>query len=92
MDMNSKIIKNTKNELEIHFPKLDQGLFNLIKTELWKIKETKLAGFRITHPEVGEIEFFLKTQGKDAKKVWNEAITSLIKKISDFEKTIEKIK
>ena len=84
MILNPKLEKSSADELKVTFKEMDSGFFNLLKKELWSHKETKMAGFRVTHPQVGETEFFLKTKGKNAKKVWNDSIASLAKKFSEI--------
>lgn len=82
MILNPRIENSKEHEIKVIFPEMDHGFCNLLKKELWSNKETESAGFRVTHPEVGEIEFFLKTKGNNPKKVWNEAVDSLLKKYS----------
>ena len=62
------IVESKKNLLKVSFKEIDQGFINLVKDKLWQDKDTELAGFRITHPESGELIFTLRTKSKDAKK------------------------
>ncbi len=87
--MRGEIISSKKNLLKLKFKEMDQGLINLIKDQLWKDKTTDIAGFRITHPQVGHLEFTLKTKGKDPKKVWNSAIDALSRQVDEFKKLIK---
>lgn len=87
--MKIKVLSSKKNLLKLQFEKIDQGLANLIKDQLWKDKATDMAGFQVTHPEVGHLEFTLKTKGNDAKKVWNSALTALAKQVDEFKKLLK---
>lgn len=87
--MKAEVTSSKKNLLKLKFKDMDQGLINMIKDQLWKDKATEAAGFRITHPQVGHLEFTLKTKGKDAKKVWNSAIDILSKQTDEFKKLIK---
>ncbi len=82
MAFNPVVEELSKNELKVIFKNIDNGFCNLLKKKLWSYKETTSTGFRVTHSEVGVVEFFLKTKGKDAKKVWNQAISDLSKDFS----------
>lgn len=73
--MDFKVIKSETNTLEIDFKEFDQSILNLVKTELWNDSATKLAGFKVTHPQAGIAHFVLNTSGnKQAKTVWNDAV------------------
>lgn len=89
--MKPEVARVEKNLLELHFPVKDKGFLNLVKEVLWKDKATQLAGFRVTHPEIGKIIFVLKTKGKDAKKVWNDALGRLEKEIDGAKKELAKL-
>tara|TARA_Y100000034_G_C6908253_1_gene422163 strand:+ start:132 stop:389 length:258 start_codon:yes stop_codon:yes gene_type:complete len=81
-----EILKKEKNHLSISFDEIDQGLLSAINDRLWEDKATESAGFKVTHPEVGEAIFTLRTKSKDAKTVWNSAITSLTKDATELAK------
>ncbi len=82
MTFTPTVEKKSKNEIKVIFKNIDVGFCNLLKKKLWSYKETESTGFRVTHPQVGEVEFFLKTKGKDAKSIWNSAISDLSKEFS----------
>lgn len=75
--MEVEVLKKAKNELKLQFSEINQGILNLIKSSLWQDNATQIASFRIEHPEVGRPIFMLRTKGKEAKKVWNDAINKL---------------
>ncbi len=87
--MKPKVIDSKKDLLKLSFQEKDQGFINLVKDQLWKDKATTFAGYRVTHPQVGTLEFTLKTKGKDAKKVWNSAVDALSKQVDELKKLIK---
>lgn len=91
-NMKINVLTSEKDLLKVEFDKKDEGFLNLIKKYVWKDKATELAGYKIDHPEVGKPVFVLKTKGKAAKTVWNDALKAAKKDIEDFEKELKKIK
>jgi DNA-directed RNA polymerase subunit L len=90
--MEYKVVEDKKDIIKISFKDIDQGFMTLVKDKIWEDKATELAAFKVTHPEVGELVFTLRTKGKAPKKVWNDALVRLTKDISGFEIEIKKIK
>ena len=91
MELKPDVLTSSKEELTLKFTRIDQGFLNMIKEELWNDKATDVAGFRVTHPQVGVAEFSLKTKGKQAKQVWNSALSRLSKKLAEFDKEASKL-
>ncbi len=87
-----KVVENKKDLLKVSFTNIDQGFMNVVKDKLLEDKTTEIAGFKVIHPEAGDLLFTLKTKGKDAKKSWNDALTSLSKDVKSFETEIKKLK
>lgn len=87
-----KVIENKKNLLKLEFEHIDQAFLSLVKEKLWKDKATQLAGFRVTHPEQGILEFTLQTKGKAAKSVWNSALDLIAKNSAEFGKQVKSLK
>ena len=81
-----EIIKKEKTNLRLSFKSFDQGLLNAINEKNWTNSDVELSGFQITHPEVGEAIFTLKTNKKDAKSVWNASLAALKKDFSELRK------
>lgn len=90
--MEPNILKSKKDVLQIEFKEIDHGFINLVKDKLWEDKATEIAGYEVTHPEKGVLIFTLRTKGKDAKKVWNDALARLAKDVKEFDSEISKIK
>ena len=81
-----EVIKKEKTKLQLNFKRFDQGLLNAINEKNWTDSDVQISGFQITHPEVGEAIFKLKTKKKDAKTVWNSSIAALTKDLTDLKK------
>ncbi len=90
--MEPKVAESEKNMLKLKFEELDQGLLNLIREELWQDKATDMAGFQVTHPQVGHAVFTLKTKGKAPKTVWNAAVDRVSKQTDELSKELKKLK
>jgi len=90
--MAPEILESTKTKLVIKFKPFDEGILNLVKQELWNDKATQMAGYKITHPEVGFAKFTLRTKGKAPKTVWNSAIKRASTHIDSFGKEVGKLK
>ena len=81
-----EVIKKEKTKLQLSFKPFDQGLLNAINEKNWTDSDVQISGFQVTHPEVGEAIFTLKTKKKDAKTVWNASIAALTKDLTDLKK------
>ena len=81
-----EVIKKEKTKLQLNFKRFDQGLLNAINEKNWTDSDVQISGFQVTHPEVGEAIFTLKTKKKDAKTVWNASIAALTKDLTDLKK------
>ncbi len=86
--MEFDVVENKTNVLKLKFKVIDQGIMSAIKAQVWEDKATELAGFKVTHPETGTLDFTLKTKGKSAQKVWNDALSKLSKKTEEFKKSL----
>jgi len=85
--MEIKILKYTKNELEIELNNLT--IAELIRDMLWEDKATKLAAWKREHPTKNPI-LILKTSGKDPKKVMFDTVAKIQKINSDLTKEFKK--
>ena len=82
--MKPHIIECKPDIIKLSFKEIDQGFMSVIRDKLWENNATELAGFKVTHPESGELVFTLRTKGKKAKDVWNGALASLSKDLKKF--------
>ena len=84
--MEIEILEETKNKIHFRVKGEDHTILNLLKEELWKDSDVKIAAYRMDHPLVGVPEMTVEvTQGNDAKRAIKEAVKRL-------EKTLEKFK
>ena len=81
-----EIISKQKNLLKVSFKSFDQGLLNAVNDKIWENKDIESSGFQVTHPEVGEAIFTLRTKSKEAKSIWKSALDSLKKEFSSAAK------
>lgn len=81
-----EVLKKEKTNLKLSFKPFDQGLLNSINEKNWTDSDVQISGFQVTHPEVGEAVFTLKTKKKDAKSVWNASIAALSKDLAELKK------
>tara|TARA_B100001105_G_scaffold185599_1_gene150333 strand:- start:309 stop:566 length:258 start_codon:yes stop_codon:yes gene_type:complete len=81
-----EVIKKEKTKLQLSFKLFDQGLLNAINEKNWTDSDVQMSGFQVTHPEVGEAIFTLKTKKKNPKTVWNASIAALTKDLTDLKK------
>jgi DNA-directed RNA polymerase subunit L len=81
-----EILSKQKNLLKVSFKPFDQGLLNAVNDRIWENKDIESSGFQITHPEVGEAIFTLRTKSKEAKSIWNSALDSLKKEFASASK------
>jgi DNA-directed RNA polymerase subunit L len=81
-----EILSKQKTLLKISFKPIDQGILNAVNDKIWEEKDVESSGFQVTHPEVGEAIFTVRTKTKDAKAVWNSAIATLTKEFAALAK------
>lgn len=90
--MKPVILESEKDKLVLKFEPFDQGTLNLVKQKLWEDSATTMAGFKVTHPEVGFAKFVLNTKAKAPKTVWNSAIKAAADDIDSFSKEVKGLK
>jgi len=90
--MEPEVLESKPGKLVLKFKPFDEGVLNVVKQELWNDKATQLAGFKVTHPEVGFVRFVLATKGKAPKAAWNSALKRASAHIDSFGKELAKVK
>ena len=88
--MEINFIEDKKNVVVFEIKDVSHGFCNLLKEELVKDKNVKLATYRIDHPLVGIPR--MKVEASDAKAAVKKAIKSLKKETISFQKEAKKIK
>ena len=91
--MEIKIIEEKKNKIVFDLEDSTHTFCNILKEELRKDDNVKIATYAIEHPLVGKPRFILETNGADTKKVLTDAAKRLGKLsekfISDFKKEVK---
>ena len=82
-----KIIKDTKNELEIEITGETHSLCNALRKALMEDKNVESAAYVIPHPIVGEPNLYVK--GKNPRKSLEKAAKTLQKRSNEFKKLLE---
>ena len=85
------VIQESKNKLVFTLEGETHTFCNILKEELRKIKEVKVAAYSIDHPLIGKPEFQIETSGMEPRKALKEALASLKQKAKEFKKEIGKI-
>ncbi len=89
--MEIRILEKEKKKLVFEFDNADHTVSNALKMELWENKDTKVAGYHVSHPLVGKTRFQVEMKTGDAKKAVEEALVSLKKKSADLSKLAAKL-
>lgn len=81
-------MRESKEEIEI---KLDENhtLCNLLTDEIRKDKSVVACAYKIEHPLKKEFKIFVKTSGKDVRKVIKESIERLEKQLMELYKQLK---
>jgi len=83
--MEIEILEETKNKIHFKVKEEDHTVLNLLKEELWKDKNVKIAAYRMDHPLIGVPEMTVEVaQGSDPKKAIKDAVKRLEKTLDKF--------
>lgn len=82
-----KVIKDTKNELEIEITGETHTLCNALRRALMEDKDVVSAAYSIDHPIIGEPVLYIKA--KNPKKSLKKAAESLKKQCDEFKGLVE---
>jgi DNA-directed RNA polymerase subunit L len=82
-----KVIKDTKNELEIEIAGETHTLCNALRRTLMEDKDVQSAAYSIDHPIVGEPVLYIKA--KNPKKSLKKAAETIKKQCDEFKGIIE---
>ncbi|MBT3813965.1 DNA-directed RNA polymerase subunit L [Candidatus Woesearchaeota archaeon] len=89
--MDFKIIEESKEKLVFELEGETHTFCNALKKELQETKGVTVATYKIDHPLVGVPRFQVETKGVDPKKAIKDALKSLKKKVSEFEKEVKSL-
>ena len=90
--MQVEVIQKSKTEMEFKLTGERHTLPQLLKTELLNNSEVEFASYKLPHPLGADSMFYLKTKGKDPKKVLDEACKSIEKQLEEFRKKANALK
>ena len=82
-----KVIKDTKNELEIEVTGETHSLCNALRKTLMTDKDVESAAYSIDHPIVGEPILYIKA--KNPRKSLKKAAETIKKQCDEFKGLIE---
>ena len=82
-----KIIKDTKNELEIEITGESHTLCNALRKTLMEDKDVESAAYVVEHPIIGEPKLYLKA--KNPRKSLKKAAETLKSRCDEFKNLIE---
>lgn len=87
--MELKIIKNSKEEMEVELPNLT--LTELLRVYLNKDSAVTFAAWRRDHPSEKPV-LAVRTKGKTAKKAISDAVDAVSKELDKLEEDFKKMK
>lgn len=82
-----KVLKDTKNELEIEITGETHTLCNALRKALMTDKDVESAAYSIDHPIIGEPALYIKA--KNPKKSLKKAAEAIKKQCDEFKGLIE---
>ena len=88
--MEINVLEESKNKLVVEIKGESHALCNALKTELWKNKKVKIAGYNISHPLVGTPRLIIETDTGNPKEMLADAAKSLKKDADAFLKSFSK--
>ena len=89
--MEVKILRVSRNELELEIKGESHTLLNLLQKTLLEDEDVELAGYKIPHRLLETANFYIKTgENKTPFEALFEAIDKIKKESSEFRKTFEK--
>ena len=90
--MELEVLSKTKNELEFKIKGERHTLPQLLKAELLKDPKVELVSYKLNHPLDADSIFYIRTEGKDPKKVLEEACKTIESQLDDFSKKAKSLK
>jgi len=90
--MEFDVLEKTKNKIKIEIKDEGHTLCNILRDELWTIKDTEIAGYRIEHPLVSNPIIVLETKRDKPEKVLLSAVQKLKKKVKELREEGKKLK
>jgi DNA-directed RNA polymerase subunit L len=90
--MKIEVITNEKNHLEFYVEGERHTLPNLLKEKIASSEGVEFCAYRLDHPLDKKARFVVKTNGKNPKKVLEDAIKQAKEELGEFKKEFDKLK
>jgi DNA-directed RNA polymerase subunit L len=89
--MELNVLEKTKNRIKVEIQGEGHTLCNILRDELWNVKGTEIAGYRVEHPLVSSPVLILETGKEKPEKVLLNAISKLKKRIKELREEGKKL-
>ena len=90
--MKLTIVQNEKNTLEFYIEGERYTLPNYLKEKIVAMSGVEFCAYKLDHPLDKKAKFIVKTDGKNPKKIVEDAIKSAKEELADFKKEVDKLK
>jgi len=90
--MKLTVITDEKNTLEFYIEGERHTLPNLLKEKVVAANGVEFCAYKLDHPLDTRSRFIVKTDGKSAKKIVEEAIKQTKEDLAEFKKEFDKLK
>ncbi len=90
--MEIEVKKSSQNELQFVFKGERHTFPNLLRETLLQDSNVAFAAYALPHPLGPDSEFVVKTKGKTVKKALADALKSIDKQLTEFEKAFKAAK
>ncbi|MFH1307175.1 MAG: DNA-directed RNA polymerase subunit L [Candidatus Micrarchaeota archaeon] len=90
--MELKLKKLEKNYLEIELINEDVALADSLREILLEYKDVEFAAAKMEHPQIGNPVIILRTKGKDALELLEDAVGKLKKNADEFKAALKSAK
>lgn len=88
--MKIEFLEDRKNEAEFRMVGERHTFPALLKSQLLKDPEVTFVAYKMPHPLASETVFYVKTEGKDAKKAIAEACREIASNVKEFGQALRK--
>jgi len=88
--MEIKIVEESKNRIVFDIVGEGHGFCSMLKDELWKDEDVKVAAYKIEHPLKGVPRFIVESKS-DVRKTIEKAVKRLKTKVERLKKEVKKI-
>jgi DNA-directed RNA polymerase subunit L len=90
--MKLDVIKNEKDTLEFYIEGERHTLPSYLKEKILATSGVEFCAYKLDHPMDKKSRLIIKTDGKSAKKVVEDAIKTAKEELAEFKKEVDKLK